>query len=104
MSFPATITPADLGGHVRVPAQDVQELYDSAVEHLEAAFQAAWRPVPEHIANECLIRVAQAIKDGRRATNAGKQLATVEGGTATRASLDPIDSIRPILARYVVPL
>lgn len=85
-------------------AAEADELHARALEECELAFEDAWREVPEATANDCLVRVARAIREGQRAGRAGKQLAVAEGGTATRAPLDPLDTIRGTLARYVVPL
>lgn len=103
MPFPATLTDETLAPFLK-NAADAARLRSTALELLDHAFAAAWRVVEEATANDCLIRVARALAEGEKQTNAGKQLATVQGGTATRAALDPLDSIRATLDRHVVRL
>lgn len=100
-----TLTAETLAGLLKgSPAGEVADLLEQTLETLDDAFAHAHRPVLEATANDCVVKVAQAIADGRKASRAGKQLATVEAGTATRAPQDPLDPIRHVLARHVVPL
>lgn len=100
------ITEAEMLSSLKAKADDptVVGLFEAASETVTLAFERAWRAVPQATLNDCIVKVAGAMRDGKRSTNAGKQLATVEGGVATRAPLDPLDPIRATLARYTVPL
>ncbi len=100
------ITPAEMAAALKIKADDptVDGLFEAASAEVDLAFERAWRTVPQATLNECVVKVAGALRDGKRATNAGKQLAVVEGGVATRAPLDPLDPIRSTIARYTVPL
>lgn len=110
MPFPTEglLTSAALSDHLKVvgqaPEGEVDRIHGEALEHLTEAFEDAWRPVPIGTANECLIRVAQSLMDAKRGNRAGQQRATVEGGTNVRPSVDPLETVRPILDRYVVRL
>jgi hypothetical protein len=111
MPFPTEdllLTSAELATHLKVvggsPEGEVDRLRLEALEHLDQGFADAWREVPVATANECLIRVAQSLMDAKRGNRSGQQRATVEGGTNVRPSLDPLETVRPILDRYVVRL
>lgn len=100
------ITAAEMASSLKMKVDDpaVAGLFEAASEAVDLAFEKAWRAVPQATLNDCVVKVAGALRDGKRSTNAGKQLATVEGGVATRAPLDPLDPIRSVIARYTVPL
>lgn len=111
MAFPdpaGLLTSAELANHLKVvggsPAEEVERIHTEALEVLDGAFAHAWREVPVETANECLIRVGQSLLDAKRGNRAGQQRATVEAGTNVRPSVDPLETIRPILDRYVVRL
>lgn len=107
--FTPTITPAALAEALNAQGlseAQQQELLDAALDALEPAFEHAWRVVPEATANDCVVRVARSQREGRKSANAG-QLAKVANGdrvAAARAHADPLESVRHVLARYVVPL
>lgn len=70
---------------------------------LTSALAQAFREVPEDIHDECLLSVAKAVHDRKRTTN-GVAGTTMDGAVPVRSPRDPLASIRPILAGYVVPL
>lgn len=105
MHFTLTIEAlaAHLGMSGEGHAVEVERVYQVAVDTLNAALVGAWRPLPQSIADDCLIRVAQALRDAaRRSSRAGKQLAAIDRGTAGPQPLDPLDPVRSILSHYVV--
>lgn len=110
MTFPTEglLDPTELAGVLKgaggLSGETVEDVHARALEHLEQAFEDSWRDPPVATANDCLVRVAQALVDSRKTSRAGQQLATTDAGTAGRAPVDPLEGVRPILARYVVPL
>lgn len=107
--FTPTITAAALAEALAVKGLSEAEqadLHAEALDHLEQAFEDAWRAVPESVANSCVVKVARSLREGRKAANAG-QLATTANGdrvASARAHADPLESVRHIIARHVVPL
>lgn len=87
-------------------AEAAEDLLAEAVELLEGAFEDAWRPVPENTANGCVVRVARSLREGKASGNAGQLAKTSNGDrvASARAHADPLESVRHVLARHVVPL
>lgn len=110
MTFPTEglLDPAELVASLKggggLSGATPEQLHAEALEHLELAFEDSWRDPAVETANDCLVRVAQALVDARKTSRAGQQLATTDAGTAGRAPVDPLEPVRPILARFVVPL
>lgn len=77
----------------------------SAKQVLDDALSAAFRPVPDDTYDWLLLEVGQAMYERRHSTSSGAtQYGTLEGAVPVRAARDPLSSVRPTLARYVVPL
>lgn len=72
-----------------------------ALADLEDALEAAFRPMPEPVLDECLLTVAKAWADRRRTGGATAQTNT-EGTQVRQAPRDTLLGVRPILARYTV--
>jgi hypothetical protein len=85
---------------------EADDLLETALGLLEDAFEDAWRPVPVDVANDCVVRVARSLREGKKAANAGQLAKTSNGDrvASARAHADPIESVRHILTRYVVLL
>jgi len=107
--FPTTLDAPALAQALSVQGlseAQAEDLYNEAYDHLDLAFEARWREPSEEVANSCMIRVARSLREGAKAANAG-QLAktnTSDRVASARAHADPIESVRSILARYVVAL
>lgn len=107
--FPTTLDAPALAEALKIQglseAQAI-ELHAEAYDLLDLAFADRWREPTEAIGNSCMIRVARSLREGSKAANAG-QLAKTNNAdrvASARAHADPIESVRHILARYVVPL
>lgn len=87
-----------------VTPEQAEDYRATALDLLALAFEDSWRDPSIEVANTCLVRVCRALRDETKAVRGKGQLATVEGGTGTRAPSDPLAPVRPLLAVYVVPL
>lgn len=76
-------------------------LLELAVVELGEALEGAFRQPPAVVVDEMVLRVAVDAARATRTAGAGAQT-TVEDGQQVRAPRDPLASVRPRLARYVV--
>lgn len=105
MTFTTTLTADQVATKLRISDQaEAKRVYDTALGHLTEACVVTFRNIPEPVADDMLLRVAQAVNDGTRAPHGAAQLANMEAGQAVRAPRDPLAPVRPVLALYVVPL
>lgn len=73
-----------------------------ALVELGEALEGAWRPMPAEVVDECVLRMAVDAARAARTGGTGGQTTQLEDGTQVRAPRDPLASVRPRLARYVV--
>lgn len=98
-----TIDAAALGSrlNIREPSE-AERIHAEATDLLNEALVDAWRTVPESVADECLLRVGNALKNAVRTQAAGGQMVKVEDGATVAAPRDPLASVESILRKYVV--
>lgn len=96
------VTVAELGVRIGKPAVDVQSSFALAVERVDTALESAFRPMPDATYKECVLSVGYAAWDRKKSSAGSKQTTVMEGQQIVRAPADPLASIRPILALYVL--
>lgn len=104
-TFTTSVTAASLAPRYKreVGDPEVIRVYAQAVERLTEATVDAFRPIPEEVCDEMVIRVARALWDGARQQNGTAQATQLETGqTLARAPRDPLREVQPDLARYVI--
>lgn len=107
--FAPTINAADLATALGLQGSSgasADDLLETAEDLLADAFADAFREVPDSIANDCVVRVARSLREGQKSANAGQLAKTSNGDrvASARAHADPLESVRHVLARYVVAL
>lgn len=106
MAFETTVTAELLGKRLgktkEADVDDVEHAFETAVELLTDATATAFRTIPEHVCDDLVYRVGRSVYDGGKTQNGNSQLTTVQGETAVRAPRDPLATVGPTLARYVV--
>jgi len=112
MTFPETSWTAEtlaprLGGARGSSAADtlaeVERLLTVAVELLEDACVVTFRTIPQHTADEMVLKTVRALWDSRK-TASGQQFTEQGAEAGPRAPRDPLAPSEALLARYVVPL
>lgn len=98
-----TVTAANLADRVgTTDAAKVEDDLTRAQGFYADAVAGAFRPIPEHVADECVLSIGQALYERRRKSSSGAGLpTTMDGAIPVRAPRDPLASVRPILANYV---
>lgn len=84
-------------------AAEVERCFDLAEAELLDAVRNAWREVPTEQADECVLRIGQALWDMRKTSN-GQGQVTVDGQPSLRTPADPLTTSRPIIRKYVIGL
>lgn len=71
-----------------------------AVALVDSAFESAWRPVPEAIRDEVVLRTAFNIfKQG--GTDTGNSFVSAEGNGLPGVANDPLQKSWPLIKRYI---
>lgn len=97
-----TVTTADLAPRLGNPGEaEVARILAEAKVIVSDIFAAAWRDVPVEIVDECVYRVARAIKDASKASTGAGQV-TATDAQPLRSPADPLTSSYPLVRRYVV--
>lgn len=99
---PMPVTKAQLADRIGTSVDKVDHAFDLAVEKLDEALEDAFRPMPDHTYAECVLSIGYAVWDRKKSSAGSKQTTTMEGQIAVRAPRDPLASIRPLLANYVL--
>lgn len=102
-TVPATsLTAAAISHRIGNPGEsETERIFDLAVGEVEAAFAGAWRHVPVAVVDECVYRVARAIKDSANKNAGGGGQVTATEGAPLRTPADPLVSSYPLIRRYV---
>lgn len=103
MSLAFTIDPATLGARLTIrDPNEADRIHAEATVLLTDALADAWRPVPPEVADECLLRVANALKNAVRVQASGGQMVKAEDGATVAAPRDPLAAAEHLIRRYVV--
>lgn len=89
-------------GGASTPDAEVTRILALASGEVAGAFVGAWKDVPVTVIDECVYRVARAIKDATKASAGGGAQVTVTDGPALRAPSDVLASSYALIRRYVV--
>lgn len=103
MSLDTTVTPAKLA-RVGVKEPDQASTHATALALLTDALRDAIRPMPTTLVDECMYRVARALKDSAATSGGTQQVQVGDGGVVPRAPRDPLASSATLISRYVIPL
>lgn len=83
----------------------LEAMWNSAKSMIDLAIEGAYRPVPQDVIDLMYLEVGSSLYDRRNAPNTSSQFLGYEGTpVAVKAPRDPLATVRPIIARYVVPL
>lgn len=89
----------------RPPDGEVSAALAEAIELLADATEDAFRPIPDHVRDDLVVRVARSCHENRtRTPHGGAPASQVGGELLVRSPRDPMAPVVGILARYVVPL
>ena len=84
--------------------QRVQMIFNSATALVDSALSGAFRAVPEDVKSLMYLEVGSTLWDRRNSPNTSSQYAIFEGGALpVKGPRDPLATVRPVIARYVVP-
>lgn len=105
MAVTISVTTQQLAAKLKVADDDeAQRLLDEATDLLLDALATAFRDMPTTIADECVYRIARALRDFGKTSTGAAQVQIDNGTPIPRAPADPVASSRVLISRYVVPM